>query len=308
VARPDASKAGGRRFLDPKTLQKISRLDIIARLVVEGFVTGLHKSPFHGFSVEFAEHREYVPGDDPKHIDWKVYGRSDRFYIKEYEEETNLTATILLDSSESMKYRSSPDVPTKLEYGCYIAASLAYLILRQRDSVGLCTFDEKVRSFIPPSSHPSHRNVLLHALNAIEPKARTTIGPVLHEMAERVRRKGLIIIISDLFDDPTTILSGLRHFRHRRHEVILFHVLDKAEWTFPFDSMTRFKGLEEMGEVTADPRAIRKAYMDELEKFLWELKRGCRQDRIDYVGLDTSTPLDVALTTYLATRAEMKLA
>ncbi len=301
--KPEAA----RRFLDPRTLQKISRLDIIARLVVEGSVTGLHKSPFHGFSVEFAEHREYVPGDDPKHIDWKVYGRSDRFYIKEYEEETNLTATILLDASESMKYRSQPDRPSKLEYASYIAASLAYLILRQRDSVGLVTFDEKIRSFIPPSSHPSHRNAILHALDTLRPEARTTIGPVFHEMAERVKKKGLVVVISDLFDDPATVLSGLRHFRHRRHEVILFHVLDEWEKTFPFESMTKFLGLEMLPEVTADPRAVRKAYLEELDRFVWELKRGCRQDRIDYVGMDTSVPLDVALTSYLATRAEMKL-
>ncbi|MEZ0230054.1 MAG: DUF58 domain-containing protein [Planctomycetota bacterium] len=306
MANPRAEAA--RRFLDPKTLQKISRLDIIARLVVEGSVTGLHKSPFHGFSVEFAEHREYAPGDDPKHIDWKVYGRSDRFYIKEYEEETNLTATILLDASESMKFKGEPGRVSKLEYGSMVAASLAYLVLRQRDTVGLCTFDEKIRSFIPPSSHPSHRNVILHALNTLEPRSRTTIGPVFHEMAERIKKKGLVIIISDLFDDPATILSGLRHFRHRRHEVILFHIMDEWEKTFPFEAMTKFKGLEGLDEVTADPRAIRRAYLDELERFRWEIKRGCRQDRIDYVDIDTSMPLDVALTSYLATRAEMKLA
>jgi uncharacterized protein (DUF58 family) len=305
LANPRAEAA--RRFLDPKTLQKISRLDIIARLVVEGSVTGLHKSPFHGFSVEFAEHREYAPGDDPKHIDWKVYGRSDRFYIKEYEEETNLTATILLDASESMKFKGEPGRVSKLEYASMVAASLAYLVLRQRDTVGLVTFDEKIRSFIPPSSHPSHRNVILHALNTLEPRARTTIGPVFHEMAERIKKKGLVIVISDLFDEPATILSGLRHFRHRRHEVILFHILDEWEKTFPFEAMTKFKGLEALGEVTADPRAIRRAYLDELERFRWEIKRGCRQDRIDYVDIDTSMPLDVALTSYLATRAEMKL-
>ncbi len=305
MANPRAEAA--RRFLDPKTLQKISRLDIIARLVVEGSVTGLHKSPFHGFSVEFAEHREYAPGDDPKHIDWKVYGRSDRFYIKEYEEETNLTATILLDASESMKFKGEEGRISKLEYGSMVAASLAYLVLRQRDTVGLCTFDEKIRSFIPPSSHPSHRNVILHALNTLEPRSRTTIGPVFHEMAERIKKKGLVIIISDLFDEPATILSGLRHFRHRRHEVILFHIMDEWEKTFPFEAMTKFKGLEGLEEVTADPRAIRRAYLDELERFRWEIKRGCRQDRIDYFDIDTSMPLDVALTSYLATRAEMKL-
>lgn len=295
------------RFLDPKTLTKISRLDIIARLVVEGFVTGLHRSPYHGFSVEFAEHREYVPGDDIKHLDWKVYGRSDRYYIKQYEEETNLTSTILVDGSESMRYRYQDGSPTKLEYACFVAASLAYLILRQRDAASLVTFDEAIQTYIPPGSSASHRNLIIEALTSIKPAKRTSLGPVLHNMAERVRRKGLVVIISDLLDDPTTILSGLRHFRHKRHEVIVFHVLDQAERQFPFNSMTRFQGLEGLGEVVCDPGALRRAYLEELDKFSGEIRHGCRQDRIDYVLLDTSVPLDVALTSYLATRAGLKL-
>ncbi len=298
----------GTSYLDPKTLTKISRLDIIARLVVEGFVTGLHRSPYHGFSVEFAEHREYVPGDDIKHIDWKVYARSDRYYIKQYEEETNLTATILVDGSESMRYQSDPELPSKIDYACYVAASLAYLILRQRDAASLVTFDQDIRSYVPPGSSPSHRNLLIGALNNIEPKLKkTNLGTVLHSMAERVRRKGLIIIISDLLDEPANILAGLRHFRHRRHEVIVFHVLDHAERNFPFRSMTRFRGLEDLGQVICDPGALRRAYLDELETYMAELRHGCRQDRIDYVPLDTSIPLDVALTSYLATRSGMKL-
>jgi uncharacterized protein (DUF58 family) len=297
----------GARFLDPKTLTKISRLDIIARLVVEGFVTGLHRSPYHGFSVEFAEYREYVPGDDIKHIDWKVYGRSDRYFIKQYEEETNLTATILVDGSESMRYRYSDEGPSKLEYGCYVAASLAYLILRQRDAASLVTFDENIQTFIPPGSSPSHRNLIIDALQNITPQRRTSLGPVLHNMAERVRRKGLVVIISDLIDEPEAILSGLRHFRHKRHEVIVFHVLDKAERTFPFEAMTRFRGLESLGEVICDPGALRRAYLEELDRFTGEIRHGCRQDRIDYVLLDTSVPLDVALTSYLATRSGMKM-
>lgn len=294
------------RYLDPKTLTKISRLDIIARLVVEGFVTGLHRSPYHGFSVEFAEYREYVPGDDIKHIDWKVYGRSDRYYIKQYEEETNLTATILVDGSESMRFRSQDDLPSKLDYACYLAASLTYLILRQRDSVGLVTFDDQVRTFVPPASSASHRNLVIDALTQITPRERTSLGPVLHSMAERVRRKGLVVIISDLLDDPAAVLSGLRHFRHRRHEVIVFHVLDPAERRFPFQSMTRFRGLEALGELICDAGALRQAYLEELEQYVSELRHGCRQDRVDYVPIDTSTPLDVALTSYLATRSGMK--
>ncbi len=296
-----------KRYLDPKTLTKISRLDIIARLVVEGFVTGLHRSPYHGFSVEFAEHREYVPGDDIKHIDWKVYARSDRYYIKQYEEETNLTATILVDGSESMRFRGDPELPSKLDYACYVAASLSYLILRQRDTVGLVTFDEEVRSFVPPASNPSHRNMIVKALTEIEPARRTGLGPVLHTMADRVSRKGLVILISDLLDEPAAVLSGLRHFRHRRHEVIVFHVLDHAERTFPFTSMTRFRGLEALGDVTCDAGALREAYLDELSQYVGELRHGCRADRVDYVPLDTATPLDVALTSYLATRAGMKM-
>jgi len=298
---------GGRKYLDPKTLTKISRLDIRARLVVEGFVTGLHRSPYHGFSVEFAEHREYVPGDDIKHIDWKVYARSDRYYIKQYEEETNLTATILLDGSESMKYQSDPSLPSKLDYACTVAASLLYLILRQRDAVGLVTFDEEIRKFIPPASSPSHRNLMLNALENVTPNERTSLGPVLHTMADRVKRKGLVILISDLLDDPEKVISGLRHFRHRRHEVIVFHVLDHAERTFPFNSMTRFEGLEQLGHVICDPGALRSAYLEELESFMGEIQHGCRTDRIDYCPLDTSQPLDVALTSYLATRSGMKL-
>ena len=305
---PDTSAlAREKKFLDPKTLTKISRLDIIARLVVEGFVTGLHRSPYHGFSVEFAEHREYVPGDDIKHIDWKVYARSDRYYIKQYEEETNLTCTILVDGSESMKYRSDEALPSKLDYACYVAASLSYLILRQRDAVGLVTFDDEVQQFVPPASSPSHRNLIVGALTEIQPRRKTGLGPVLHAMAERVRRKGLVILISDLLDEPQAVLKGLRHFRHRRHEVIVFHVLDQAERTFPFASMTRFKGLEELGEVICDPGALRAAYLEELDKFVGEIRHGCRQDRVDYVPLDNSIPLDVALTSYLATRSGMKL-
>lgn len=286
---------------------RISRLSVTAFGLVEGALSGLHKSPYHGFSVEFAEHREYVPGDDIKHIDWKVFGRSDRFYIKQYEEETNLTATILIDGSESMRYRYQDEGPTKLEYASYVAASLAYLVLRQRDAASLVTFDEAIQTFIPPGSSASHRNLIIDALTQIKPAKRTSLGPVLHSMAERVRRKGLVVIISDFLDEPGPILSGLRHFRHKRHEVIVFHVLDQAERTFPFGSMTRFQGLEALGEVICDPGALRSAYLEELDRFSGELRHGCRQDRIDYVMLDTSTPLDVALTSYLATRSGLKL-
>jgi uncharacterized protein (DUF58 family) len=294
-----------RRFLDPKTLVKIQRLDLIARLVVEGFVTGMHKSPYHGFSVEFAEHREYAPGDDIKHLDWKVYGKTDRYYIKEYEEETNLAAYIVLDASESMKYKSG--AASKLEYGQFIAAALAYLILNQRDSVGLATFDNEVRGFLPPSQHASHLKLLLHELSKVEPREKSGIGGIFHSLAERIRRKGLVIVISDLLDDVQDLLFGLRHLRHRKHEVILFHVMDKAELEFPFQSTMKLEGLEGLPEEVVDPIAIRKAYLGELEAFMEAIRRGCRTNRIDYVLMDTSQPLDVALSSYLATRSELKL-
>lgn len=294
------------KYLDPKVINKISKLEIKARLIVEGFISGQHKSPYHGFSVEFAEHREYVPGDDIRHVDWKVFGKSDRYYIKQYEEETNFRAHLLLDTSESMAYGSGP--VSKFEYGCYIAASLAHLIIQQQDAVGLVTFDEKIQKFLPVSSSPAHLKLILSELSAATAKAgkKTKMGPMLHELAEKVTRKGLVMVISDLFDDPQEILLGLQHLRHRKHEVILFHVLDEHEISFPFDDMTKFEGLEGYEPLICQPRSIRQAYLEEVNKFLEEIKKGCRSYNVDYVQLTTDRPLDVALTAYLATRAGSK--
>ncbi len=290
-----------RRYLDPKVLDKISRLDLKARLIVEGFVTGLHKSPYRGFSVEFAEHREYVPGDDIRHLDWKVFGRSDRYYIKQYEEETNLVSYVVLDVSESMRYAGNG--MTKLDYGCCIAAALSYLIIQQQDSAGMVLFDDEVRSFMPASSNPTHLKNMLQELTRIEPKQKTDLARVFHEVAERLGRKGLVVVISDLFDDPTRILAGLRHLRHRGHDVIVFHVLDHDEVTFPLERITLFEGLEQGPEVIADPRALRQGYLDEINGFRKRVRRGCLGDRVDFVEMDTSTTLDVALSSYLASRA-----
>ncbi|MHC5039903.1 MAG: DUF58 domain-containing protein [Planctomycetota bacterium] len=290
------------KYLDPKTLNKISRLELKARLIVEGFISGLHKSPYHGFSVEFAEHREYVPGDEIKHIDWKVFGRTDRYYVKQYEEETNLTATLLFDTSESMAY-ASPDVGlSKLEYASYVAASLAYLILQQQDAVGLAMFDAEINQFLPPSSHGSHLKNLLRAIDEASPGKKTNVGVILHETADRLKQRGLVIILSDLFDDLDKVASGLQHLRHKKNEVILFHVLDRDEIRFPFQRMTRFEGLEELPWINVDPRAIRKAYLDELNKYLSDVRRICLQNGVDYVELHTDMLLDVALAEYLATR------
>ena len=290
------------QYLDPKVLAKIAGLDLKARLIVEGYTSGLHKSPYHGFSIEFAEHREYVPGDDIKHVDWKVWGRTDKYYLKQYEEETNLISMLVLDTSESMRYQSSDAPVSKLEYGKYIAASLAYLILQQQDSVGLVTFDREVRQFLRPSSHPSHLKQMLHLMDETVPERKTSVGPIFHDLAERLRKRGLVVIISDLFDDVPAIMGGLKHLRHRRHEAIVFQVLDPAEIDFPFQDSTLFRGLEELPQVLTEPRALRKAYQREFQSFLTEVKKGCRLAHLDYTLLRTDQSLDLALSSYLTAR------
>jgi len=289
-----------RRYLDPQVLAKLEHLDLKARLIVEGFISGLHKSPFHGFSVEFAQHREYAPGDDLRRLDWKLYARSDRHYIKEYEEETNLVCYVLLDISESMRYASG--TVSKLEYGSYIAASLAYLMLTQRDSVGLALFDDAVRRFICDSSNPGHRLALIDALENIKPTGRTELGEVLQYMVGQVRRRGMLIVVSDLFTNADRLLTGLKHLRHRRHEVIVFHVLDEHELTFPFQQLTLFKGMEGYPQLFAEPRSLRDQYLAELNAFCSRVRDECVANRIDYQQLSTAQPLDVALSSYLATR------
>lgn len=288
------------RYLDKRVLNKITRLDLKARHIVEGFVTGMHKSPYHGFSIEFAEHREYVPGDDIKHLDWKVYGRTDRLYIKEYELDTNLRSYILLDTSESMDYRSGE--LSKLELGAFIAASLSYKILHQQDSVSMVCFDKEVNRMIPSSSSMGHMNALLGTLNNAKAEKTTDLSAVFHSLAERFRQRGLVIIISDLFDDPGRILKALQHFRHKRHDVVVFHVLDEYEISFPFQRMTLFDGLEDHPKLLIDPRALRKAYREEVEKACGALRRGCTKMMIDYVRISTDQQLDVELVKYLATR------
>ncbi len=289
------------RYLNPQVLASLEGLDLQARLVVEGYVAGLHKSPYHGFSVEFAQHREYTQGDDIRHVDWKVWSKTDKYYLKQYEEETNLLSYLVLDTSESMGYASEGQV-TKLQYAQWVAAALAFLVLQQQDSVGLATFDQKIQRYLRPSGQPSHLKELFHVMDLQPARHRSEIGPILHELAERFKRRGIVVLLSDCFDDPSAILSGLRHFRHRRHEVILFHVLDPAELEFPFRQTTLFQGLEGLGDILSDPNSLRRAYLQELNAFLDELKKGCQLIDIDYVPLRTDLDLDKALSTYLATR------
>jgi uncharacterized protein (DUF58 family) len=290
------------KFLDPQTLAKLHGLELRARSIVEGYVSGVHRSPYHGFSIEFAEHREYSPGDDLRYVDWKVFGKTDKIYLKQYEEETNLISYMLLDTSESMRYKSDPEGLSKLEYAQCVAASLAYLILQQQDSVGLVTFDNEIRTLVRPSSNPSHMKQLVRVMETSEAQRKTRTGPIFHDLAERLKRRGLVLILSDLFDDVASMMAGLKHFRHRRHDVVLFHVLDRAELEFPFRQTTLFRGLEQMPDVLTDPRALRKAYLDEFGRFLQAVRKGCRAQHVDYVQLVTDQSLEIALVSYLASR------
>jgi uncharacterized protein (DUF58 family) len=293
-----------RRFLKPDVVSKLSGMEIKARLVVEGFIAGLHKSPYHGFSVEFAEHRQYMPGDPLKNVDWKVYAKTDRYFIKEFEEETNLKAYILLDTSGSMGYGS--DSVNKMEYGCYLSAALSYLMLKQRDSVGLVLFDQNIRKYIPPKSAlRSHLHVILQELDKLEPSQTTNISFALHQMAERIKRRGLIILISDLFDQPDKVITGLKHFRHKKHEVIVFHVLDPKERTFAFPELAIFKDLETEEELMTSPWQIRKEYTQRFKELVSRYTIQCRESLIDYVLLDTSIPFDYALFSYLSKRQRL---
>ncbi len=284
-------------------LAKLAGLQLRARHIVEGFVAGLHRSPFRGFSIEFAEHREYAPGDDLRHVDWKVYGRTDKHYLKQYEDETNLLCHLVVDTSESMQYKG-PDSPlSKLEYAQCLAAALAWLVLHQQDAVGLATFDSEIRQLIRPSSQASHLKQIVKALDSVQAERKTATGPIFHELAARLSRRGVVIILSDLFDNVQSMLAGLKHFRYRRHDVVVLQVLDPAELDFPFRRPTLFHGLEEMPQVTADPRSLRAAYLEEFGRFLQQVRQGCRANYLDYQEMRTDSPLDAALAALLNRRA-----
>ena len=295
------------KYLDPEALSRLKNLSLAARLVVEGYFSGMHKSPNRGFSIEFAEHREYTPGVDPRHIDWRVFGRRDKLYVKQYEEETSLRCYLLLDKSASMGYKSAGQPLTKLEYGAYLAASLAYLMAFQHDAVGLITHDTGVRDRIPPRQGPGHLRVLLEKLEQTQPGGETGLSETFHQLAETIKRRALVVVISDLFDDPHRLVEALSHFRHKKHEVIVLHTLDPAEVTFPFDDITAIEDLETRREVVSDPRAFRKAYLEEFGKFLDVIRAGCTTAQIDYVHAPTDQPPGVFLGAYLARRQAMAL-
>jgi uncharacterized protein (DUF58 family) len=302
---PTASTRRDLRFLDPAVIAKLGTMELKARTVVEGFLSGLHRSPLKGFSVEFAEYRQYLPGDDLSTLDWKVYARTDRHYVKKFEEETNLECHVLLDVSASMSYRGGAPM-SKLEYGSVLAASLAFLMHRQRDATGLIAFDDRIAFRMPASARPGHLHALLLALERLQTGTRSDVGRPLHQLAEALLKRSLVVLISDLLDDPEPTIKGLRHLKFRGTDVVVFQVLDPNELTFPFRGASRFRDLENADEVTADPATIRATYLRELAGLTRRYDRELRGAGIDYVQLDSSQPLDFALLSYLSARSRRK--
>jgi uncharacterized protein (DUF58 family) len=318
-----------KKYLDPRVISKLQNLELKARLVVEGFIAGLHKSPYHGFSVEFAEHRQYMPGDDLKYLDWKVLGRTDRYYIKQYEEETNLKSYLVLDASKSMQFASADSElkspagtfrklfkksvngngktgsVTKLEYSTYLAASLAVLMYFQKDAAGLVIYDEMLRSFLAPKATSQNLKLLLSQLAAVKPSGETNTASALNSVAERIKRRGLVIVFSDLFDDQDKVINALKHFRHKKNEVIVFQVLDPLEMSFAIDSPTIFKDIETSRELLSQPISIINSYKEAVKDFLDKYRKAFRSDNIDYVFMSTEQPFDAGLLAYLNKRKKL---
>ena len=295
-----------RKYLDPRTLARISSLDLRARLIVEGLMTGMHRSPYQGISVEFAQHRPYVQGDDIRHIDWKVYGKTDKIYLKQYQEETNLHLLCIVDASESMNFSSvghGKDRWSKYDHATAIAASLSYMAIQQQDSVGLAIFDTDLKHFIKPSNSPAQWKIITRELTLVPKLKKTNTGRILDQLAEKLTHRSLIVVLSDFFDDIENIKKGMRHLRYKKHELIAFQVLDPEEIEFPFEDTTLFKGMEEFGELLTEPRALREAYQEQLALFTTDLQKVCRGMQIDFKRLNSGDALDVSLSGFLATRA-----
>lgn len=291
----------GYKYLEPQALARVKNLQLAARGVVEGSITGLHASPNKGFSIEFAEHREYVSGDDPRHLDFKMLAKTERLYIKQYEEETNMRVQIILDTSASMGYKYSTGI-SKYEYGCYLTAILAYMMTRQQDSVGLTAFDTEIRLDMPAHSSPRHFHEMMERLEMMKPGQQTGIASTLHLLANRFKKRCLIVLISDLYDEQEEIMRALHHFVHSRHEVIVFNIFDKAELEFPFEDTVAFHDLETKERILVEPDSIRNAYLQEVRKFTDSYQKLCRESGIDYILTDTTIPYDYMLTRYVAKR------
>ena len=286
-----------RRFLHPETIARISRLDLRAKRAVEGFLTGMHKSPFFGHSVEFVQHRDYTAGDDIRHLAWKVWSKTDKFYIKQYEAETNLRSHLVVDVSASMHYGNGP--LNKYNYGCTIAACIAYLLLHQQDSAGCMTFDEDVRQVVPARSQHTHIDAIVKAMHVSTPRDKTDIEKILRRVAENAPGRGMVVIISDLLVDREPLFRGLDMLRHGKHDILLFHVMDEEELTFPFAGTTRFEGMEQLDQVLCDPRSLRDGYLEALQEYLVEVRRGCARRAIDYQLVHTREYLDAVLSKFL---------
>lgn len=304
MTRDSSASSPRNRALRPEELARVARLEVRAREVVEGFLAGMHRSPYFGNSVEFLQHREYVAGDETRHIDWKVWSKTDRYYVKLFEEETNLRTILAVDASESMRFGSGG--VTKFDYACTVAAALTYLLLRQQDSVGLVTFDSAVRNVVPPRSKQTHLGTVLAALTAEEPRQKTDVYGILRRVAEDYSKKGMVVLISDLLAERDGLFRGLKLLRHRGHDVLVFHVLDDQELDFDYSGTTRFEGLEQLGDLTCDPRALREGYLKALHAYLDEVRRECARNRIDYQVIRTSEHLDAALSRFLSRRLGMR--
>lgn len=289
------------KYLKPEVIRQIKRLDLRAQFIVRGYLHGLHASPFHGFSVEFSEHRKYTPGDDPKDIDWLIYAKTDKYYIKKYEAETNITGYLAMDLSRSMGYTHRQEM-TKFEYSICLAAALCYLMIHQQDPVGLLTFDEKIRNSLAPKSRRGHLGDVLSLLARLKPEGKTDIGQSLTQIAAMLKHSSLVMVFSDLLTEPEPVLQALHRLRHRGHDVILFHVLDEAEVNFPFEGMVELEEPETHQRLQLDANSFRRDYQNELAAFRDMYRRECYQSGIDYVSLDTSMQFDRALTEYLMRR------
>ncbi len=295
--------ADSKRFLHPEAIKRISRLEIRARHIVEGFLSGMHRSPYFGQSVEFLQHREYAPGDDLRHVDWKVWAKQDRYYVKQFEEDTNMRCTMLVDVSGSMLYGNGP--LSKYEYAATIVASLSYMLLRQQDAVGCVAFDDTVRAKVPLQSRRNHLVSVIQALSICEPREKTDVFQILREVAESYPRRGMMVLVSDLLGDVPGMLKGIGLLRQRGHDVMVFHVMDDDELDFPFSGPTRFEGLEMQEAMNCNPRALREGYLEALNAFLDEVRLGCARNGADYALLRTSEPLDAVLAKYLSNRLGM---
>jgi uncharacterized protein (DUF58 family) len=293
-----------RRFLHPATIAKITRLDLRARQVVEGYISGMHKSPVFGHSIEFVQHREYSIGDDIRHLDWKVWSKTDRYYIKQYEAETNLRCNVVLDVSESMHYGRG--ALNKYEYACTAAACLAFLLLRQQDAAGLITFDSTVRQIVPARTQQNHIDALCNAMHTSKPREKTDILSILRRVTESMPARGMVVVLSDFLVDREPLIKGLEMLCQRRHDILVFHILDDDEITFPFNGTTRFEGMEELPHLLCDPRALRDGYLEALEEYLVEVRRGCTRLGIDYQLVRTGDYLDAILTRFLRYRMDVR--